>query len=301
MLTAMEIPETAGPWLVLGVVLGVLVPVLAALAVGLPGRRRQPGPPPVEADEPARDDLPGFLDSPPGSVPAPAVPVTAWPALSPPPAPPGPAAPDRPDGGDGLRLLVAMGVSALLLVGAAAAVAAAGASDRTGDAAADDRAPGPPAPGDVAADLTFGGLVLDRQAVGVTVTYPRVLVGSDRGRTTAELELPTFNCLRDTAPVDPVAAGCTRSVTESAALSEPDLTVRTDDGDLLVTGSFATSRRRNGLPPVPTGRVLEVVVDVAPEAGRSAADGTAATGSLELGDDRAETTDDGPNEVRYGG
>jgi 8-oxo-dGTP diphosphatase len=40
MLTAMEIPVTAGPWLVLGVVLGALLPVVAASAVLLLRRRR---------------------------------------------------------------------------------------------------------------------------------------------------------------------------------------------------------------------------------------------------------------------
>ena len=295
----MEIPETAGPWLVLGVVLGILVPVLAALAVGLPRHRRGVRPAPA-ADEPVRDDLPGFLESPPGSVAGAPPPATAWPALSsPPPAPPEPAAAAAPDRG-GLRLLVAMGGSALLLIGAAAAVAAHGAADATDG----DRRPATaahPAPGDVEAELTFAGLVLDRQAVGVTVAYPRVRMTTDRGATTAELELTTFNCLRDTAPVDPVAAGCTRSVTESASLSEPDLAIREEGDGLLVTGAFATSRHRNGLPPVPTGRVLQVVLAVAPQDGRSAAGGVRVTGSLELGDDRAPTSDDGPNRLSYAG
>ena len=297
----MEIPGTAGAWLVLGVVLGLLASMGVALAVAAVRGRAAPPQPAARADAPAQDDLPGFLEFPPGSVPVPAAPVTAWPALSSPPAAPQErAAPPRRAGAHGLRAVAALAVTVLVLVGAAAAVATAGSSDPTGGAPGSDAGPRSPAPGDVAADLTFGGLVLERQAVGATVTYPRVLVTTDRGRTTAELELPTFNCLRDTAPVDPVAAGCTRSVTELTSLSEPVLAVRAGDDGLLLTGAFATSRRRNGLPPVPTGRVLQVVVAVAPESGRSAADGAPASGSLQLGEHRTGTTADGPNRVTYG-
>ena len=39
------------------------------------------------------------------------------------------------------------------------------------------------------------------------------------------MELPTFNCLTDHAPADPVAAGCLRSLTEHGDLATPELEV----------------------------------------------------------------------------
>ena len=87
--------------------------------------------------------------------------------------------------------------------------------------------------------LTFGGIVLERRAVGVTATYPQVTVTSDGEEAVAHVELPTFNCLTDQAPADPVAAGCVASLTESADLATPELTVTRDGG------------RRAHLRPVP--------------------------------------------------
>src|SRR5215218_6752183 len=96
MLTGMELPGTAAPWLVLGVILGILVPVPAGLAVGTLRRRAAPSPPfppaPPDLADDGADDLPGFLASPPGSSPAPAAPAAGWPPLGA-PAPPRPAAP----------------------------------------------------------------------------------------------------------------------------------------------------------------------------------------------------------------
>jgi hypothetical protein len=299
MLTAMEIPVTAGPWLVLGVVLGILLAALAALAaVGL-RRRRAPGPPaPSPPPEHGIDDLPGFLESPPGSTPAADDPHPAWPALSAPPRPPAAQPPEPVPGGDGgtRRALLAMAVTALLLVGAAAAVAI-GTEDRPG------RAPqaGTEPVGDVTAELAFEGVVLERHAVGVTVTYPRVRVTVRDGLPAAELELPTFNCLRDTAPEDPVAAGCSRSVPEYAQLAAPDLGLRTDGDGFRVSGAFPTSRRPNGSAPVSTGRVYEITVDVAPRDGSLDEGSEPATGRLELGGDRVGTSPDGPAEITSGG
>ena len=63
----MELPGTAAPWLVLGVVLGILVPVLAGLAV-VALRRRAAYAPPVPPPPPAlTDDDADVLDD--GSVP----------------------------------------------------------------------------------------------------------------------------------------------------------------------------------------------------------------------------------------
>jgi hypothetical protein len=294
MLTAMEIPVTAGPWLVLGVVLGVLLPVAAAAAVLLLRRRRPPGPSATPPD-PVVDDLPGFLEFPPGSVPAPDVPPAGWVALSAPPAPPRVETVPQRDGGT-RAALVAMAVTALLLVGAAAAVAAVGARDHPGREAARTARPG-----DVSAELTFGGVVLERHAVGVTVAYPRFRVTVRDDRPSAELELRTFNCLRDSAPEDPVAAGCSRTAPEYAALTAPDLGVRTEGDGFRISGAFPTSRRPNGSPPVATGRVYDLVVDVAPQDGTGGEGSEPATGVLELGGERVRTSAEGPNRITYGG
>jgi hypothetical protein len=314
MLTGMEIPVTAGPWLVLGLALGILAPVLAALAV-VALRRRGPGTPPPAAPAvpPAgsgADDLPGFLESPPGSAPTPAVPAAGWPPLSSPANPPpmisAPEPALRRDGGGSTGVLVAMAVTALVLIGAVAAVAATrtsgrpdggeGVSSRESSGSADDAGPG-----HVSAELTFEGVVLERHAVGVTVAYPRVSVTTDHGRSTAEIELATFNCLRDEAPEDPVAAGCTRSVPEHAELSAPELTVRADDAGVRLSGAFPTSRRPNGSPPVATGRVYQLTVSAGPRDGRADEAREPATGLLELGDERVGTSDEGPNEITVGG
>ena len=93
MLDGMDIPGAAAgtataPWLVLGAVLGVL---LAGLVAALVLRRRTPGPPahgPAADDR--RDDLPGFLEFPPGSGAGSTVPRTGWAPLT---APVAPAAP----------------------------------------------------------------------------------------------------------------------------------------------------------------------------------------------------------------
>lgn len=311
MLTGMDIPVAAGPWLVLGVVLGILLPLLAALAVLALRRRparpeKPPAPTPASAGL-AQDDLPGFLESPPGSAPTSAA-VGGWAALSSPVTPP--PAPDRPPERSGsIGVLVAMAVTALVLIGAAAAVAAAGIGDPAADRShARDDARGAHARTTEAARsetasarLTFGGVVLERHAVGVTVAYPRVRVSADGDRATAEVELPTFNCLRGDAPEDPVPAGCTRSVTEHAELSTPDLEVAADGAGLRLSGRFASVLRPNGSPPEATGRVYELVVRVAPRDGRAGEGAEPATGLLQLGDDRVATDHGKPNALTYGG
>jgi hypothetical protein len=312
MLTGMDIPVTAGPWLVLGVVLGVLLPVLVALGVlGLSRGRSGPEAPPVATPPPAglaEDDLPAFLESPPGSAGAPGARGVGWAALCSPVTPP-PAPAIRRDRSGSAAALAAMVVTALVLIGAAAAVATARTADPAdarGDAPTDARGTqqqttAAPHPRAVSARLTFGGVVLERHAVGVTVAYPRVQVTTDRDRAVAEVELVTFNCLRDKAPGDPVAAACTRSVPEHAELSAPELRVETDGGGLWLSGRFATVRRPNGSPPVSTGRIYELTVRVVPRDGRAGEGQEPATGLLELGEDRVGTSDEGPNEITYGG
>src|SRR5690349_16443936 len=126
MLDPMDIRSAAAtgtaavPWLVLGVVVGVGLVLLAGAATALALRRRPSSAPsdPAAGDDGA-DDLPGFLEFPPGST---RVAPTGWAALAPPPAPP--TAPPARRGREIVVPLAAMGVTALLLLGAATAVAA---------------------------------------------------------------------------------------------------------------------------------------------------------------------------------
>ncbi len=140
----------------------------------------------------------------------------------------------------------------------------------------------------VFARLAFEGLVLERRAVGITAAYPSVSVTAAEvpgGPALAHVRLPVWNCLTDTAPVDPVAAGCRRLPTEYAELPTPALTV-TEQGDgLRISGRFPTYVRPAGSPPAWTGRVYPLTVHIA-------ADGGDATGALHLGTQRADAVDD---------
>jgi hypothetical protein len=144
---------------------------------------------------------------------------------------------------------------------------------------------------DVSADLTFAGIVLERRAVGVTAAYTHVRISAADGASLAQVELITFNCLADTAPRDPVAAGCSRVVPEYAQLASPALQVtRSGGGRLTVHGRFPTYVRPNGTPPASTGEVYELHIEVAQRTpGRVGVD-VPATGFLQLGADRAPTT-----------
>lgn len=280
----MDIPGAAAgtataPWLVLGLVIGSGLVLLAGLIAAVAVRRSRPTTRPgaVPAGS-GGDDLPGFLEAPPGSS-GPPVAREGWAALAPPPV----AAPSDPPRRrhDTLVVLTAMAATALLLVGAAAAVAAASRPDgRRPPASAGDGA---------AARLTFGGLVLEPRAVGVTATYPVVEVTTENGRARAHVEFPTFNCLSAEAPTDPVAAGCTRSVTEYAELSSPDLVVQGDGEGLRIAGRFPTEVRPNGSPPSATGRVYELRITVVPADGAGEGGWRPAEGELELGSERAPT------------
>jgi hypothetical protein len=328
----------AVPWVVLVLALLALTG-LAAAALSRP----RPAPPAPADPSPARparpvprwpdDDLPGFLDSPPGTP-------------APPPAPAAAsqedddAGPAHPDGSG--RAVAAMAAAGLLLVAALAGVA--GATRTGGDDPVPVSAPGPgtpspqgtppptpappslppvpadPLPGEggagvlaarsvplgedgVVARLTFGGLVVERQAVGTTVGYPGVSVTTDGdgGTALAHLRLPTWNCLAAEPPADPAAAGCVRSRTEYADLPTPALTVTRDGDDLRLTGRFPTYTRPIGTAPAYTGKVYDLAVTVSP-AGH-VRDGTAtAEGTVFLGTDRAESVDEPAlNVVRYAG
>jgi hypothetical protein len=355
---------------VLGVVLGLLVAGLVALAaVALrrgPADTAAPGGAVDSSDEPDEpragqagsfewidDDLPGFLDQPPGT-PAEVGAEAAQDAGDPPLAGqagaggdvalaaagsgfatvrrtvPAHAAADVPDAG---RVLLVLATVAVLLIGAASAVAAlTSESRRNASAAAASAAPtasaGPtwempdlaavperPEPGDPGAGelatasvpigpegalvrLGFEGVVLERRAVGITAAYPSISATAAAvpgGPALAHVRLPVWNCLTDTAPADPVAAGCQRMPTEYAELPTPALSVTENGQGLRISGRFPTYVRPAGSPPAWTGRAYPITVNVAP-------DGDSATGTLHLGVERAEAVDDPLlSDVRRGG
>jgi hypothetical protein len=300
----MEIPDAVA-WLLLGTALGITLVLLAGLLVRRAGRGRPPGPssaPPPAAGF-AEDDLPGFRESPPGAPGAAAHrDRTGWVALSGLPPAPAPASvpepgPDR----STARVLAAMAAAALLLIGAAAVVAATG-DDRTqrrGDEPAREPAPRS-AVALAGAQLVFGGVVLERQAVGVTVTYPVVELVAGAHASRVAVELPTFNCLTAEAPPDPAAAGCLPGMPEYAELAEPLLVLDGDGDRVRFGGRFATVTRPNGGPPQPTGRVYELAITVEPRAGEPRAGWLAAEGVLVLGADRTATTGGpGLSRLRY--
>ncbi len=67
-----------------------------------------------------------------------------------------------------------------------------------------------------------------------------------------------------------------------------------------VSGRFPTYLRPNGTPPVWTGRVYELTVSAEPGAGDPDEGPVPATGALELGPDRTETTGDDGSEIGFG-
>ncbi|TFV83274.1 hypothetical protein E4P40_14500 [Blastococcus sp. CT_GayMR20] len=307
------------PWLVLGAVLGVALVALAALGTVLLLRRPVGGRTPREEPPAPVDDLQQFLEHPPGSAGAPPSPITGWAALS---APPPPSAPPEPPAGRGRRqtttALAAMGATALVLVGVAAALAVAaqeseaprsqaratsptGTVPETREAGALAGASVVPGRDGLAAHVRFGGVVLERRAVGVTAAYPRLTVTSDGEDAVAHVELLTFNCLTGRAPADPVAAGCVASLTEYADLAAPALEVSRDGDDLRISGRFPTYLRPNGSAPAWTGRAYELTARVEPRSGDPDEGWVAATGVLTLGEDRARTTGQDGDELRFGG
>jgi hypothetical protein len=332
-IAAVQAAPSTAPWLVLAAVLAVVLLGLAGLVAVLVLRRPPGDGPARRPDEPApdaTDDLPGFLEHPPGSPGSPSPAAAGWPALSaspsaePPRAPlTEPPAPERGRRQTGLAL-AALSVTALLLVGVGAALAVAAQRARTDPevtaalASDADPAPSPTAPSQAAeagalatssvapgrtgtkARLTFGGIVLERRAVGVTATYPRIELTSDGDHAVAHVELPTFNCLTDHAPADPVAAGCLRSLTEHGDLATPELEVSRHGDRVRVSGRFPTYLRPNGTPPVWTGRVYGLTVSAEPGAGDPDEGPVPATGALELGPDRTETTGDDGSEIGFG-
>ena len=305
------------PWLVLAIAVAVVLAVVGAVRLlrrPTAGRSDGNPGPPRGYDQ---DDLPGFLQSPPGTAGRAVPPAGAWPSLAGGIAtvsadPPAPTLPRS-------RTVLAgvLALTALLVVAVLVAVQGSpgrhGAPGRDGDGAGRDAAqlpapPPSPAPGDPgagdladatvppgrgggAARLKFGGLVLEQRAVGVTVTYPAVEVTWNGRQGVAHVRLPTFNCLATSAPEDPVAAGCAPSVAEYADLPSPALAVHGDDGTVELSGRFPTYVRPNGSPPVWTGRVYEVRLRAAPMDGQPRGGWVRAEGEVRLGSGRAPTLD----------
>jgi hypothetical protein len=326
MLSGMDSAAPLAAWVALG---GALVSLTVVAVLGARARPRTTAPrdaaPPDAAapdTDPARpaarrwaqDDLPSFLEAPPGT-PRPLPPARPAPPDTGGAADEGPVVPAVAGlAAAALALVAALAVVALL-TGHAGEPAAAPAPAAPAPAAPALPAPTarppdlPPVPSDplpgergagqlaarsvplgddgVSARLGLGGLVLERRAVGVTVTYPAVsaTVGGD-GTALAHLRLPTWNCLGTAAPEDPQAAGCTATGTEYADLPTPALGVTREGDALRLAGRFPTYTRPAGTPPVYTGRVYDLSVTVAPRA--PLRDGEApAEGALFLGTERA--------------
>jgi hypothetical protein len=141
----------------------------------------------------------------------------------------------------------------------------------------------------VAASVTFAGVVLEQRAVGLTVTYPSVSLTTDGHRALAHVRLPTFNCLTTDPPGDPVAAGCARSLTEYADLTDPQLQVSRNGDRLELVGLFPTYTRSNGSAPAYTGRAYQLTAVITAD-GPEQNDSAPATGVVRIGLDSAATT-----------
>ena len=319
MLGAMDVPAAAaGPWIVLGAVLGALLLLAVGAAVLRLRSSAPPGPAAAPPADGPRDDLADFLAHPPGTRGAPVDDRDGWVPLATPvrheepvplPAGTGPA------GTGPAGTLAGLAVGALLLVGIAAALAAvqrspaaepdtstAPSSTSPSSTSPSSTAPSSTAPSDgsregVVARLAFGGVVLEEHAVGVTAAYPELEVGVDgEGREVARLRLPAVNCLAVAAPPEPGDPGCRAARTEFAELAAPALRVARDGDRLTVSGRFATSLRSPGAAAEPTGRSYEVAVTVTAAGGGDAGWRTAA-GELRWDDQRTGTREDGATSV----
>jgi capsular polysaccharide biosynthesis protein len=309
-------------WVVVSVLLALAAGLCAALGSTLLTRGRTAGRATGSADAEALDDLPGFLVDPPGS-PAPVPPRTGRTgATAAPVGSPGGAV-SRTTGSAVTLTAALLLVLAAVAVGApigragsnslsaAPATGIAPAAPAPDSTAPDSTAPGldpavPSAPAaetgagaltfrsvplgtdGIAATASFGGVLLEERAVGLTVTYPDVSVTTDGRRALAHVRLPTYNCLTTEPPADPVAAGCVRSVTEYADLASPELQVTRDGDRIELAGLFPTYTRPNGSAPSYTGRAYQLAASIAPDGPRRD-DTTPATGVVRIGLDSAAT------------
>jgi hypothetical protein len=339
-----------GTWITVGVLVGLALALLVGVLVsGVLRARRltrarraatpapapvvEPGPTPAPVAGFPDDDLPGFLDQPPGWVagpaPQPAEPVTAPAQDAPRTGSTAAVAPPSGDhGGPGRGDTLGLATSAALLV-AAVVVAFVGGSAGTSPAA-DASVASPPGPATaaaptseapveltdtaagalaltsvpltgagVAATATYGALVLEQRAVGLTVTRPGVSVSTDGRRSLAHVRLPTYNCLTAEPPADPATANCVPTITEYADLASPGLQVTRTGDRVELGGSFATYTRPNGGPPVYTGRTYQLTADITPAGPRT--DGVApATGVVRIGVGSAPAVPEpGVNRLQY--
>jgi hypothetical protein len=139
--------------------------------------------------------------------------------------------------------------------------------------------------------LSFDGVVLEQQAVGVTMTRPTADLSTDGRRAVLHLRLPTWNCLAPDVPDDPAAAGCVPSVTEFGDLTTLAASPSPDGTSMQLRGRVPTYTRPNGSGPTSTGRVYAVTLTLTP--GRRLAPGRyVAEGTLTLGSGRAHTDGD---------
>jgi hypothetical protein len=261
------------------IAVGVLLAVAGLVLVGLIAAfvaHRRAEPPAVEPPAEPVDDLPYFLEFPPGSTPAAPRASDSVVALAPAPRPAAPAPAPPPRRSIPIAAMAVLAGLLVLLLVAAAVVAATAGPDRRG--AGDRQAVDTPT---AEARVRFGGIVLEERAVGVTVSHPELFLDARADGSRASLELPTWNCFATEAPEDPVAAGCVPGRTEYAELDSPDLSVTTDGGGLRIEGDFATSTRPTGSDPEPTGRSYALVVTVEPDG----------SGALELGQRRTEVVE----------
>jgi hypothetical protein len=274
--------------------------------------------------------FPGALAPAPPGAPVPLfLPAGATPSVSEGPAGATVARADGPSAAGGVpavRFLLAMVALALVLIAGAAAAGllssgggnaarattapSAAASSRSAEPAVPALAavPESPAPGesgagglafislplgrgDTSARLAFGGLVLERQAVGVTVTYPGIGLSTHGDQSLVHLRLPTFNCLAADAPADPAEAGCVPSVTEFADLPTPALRMSRDGNRLTFSGRVPTYTRPDGTAPVYTGRVYDLTLTVTPGR-RLAGNRAVADGALTLGSSTSRRSGD---------
>ncbi|GAB3357628.1 hypothetical protein [Modestobacter lapidis] len=318
--------------LLLGAVLGAAAATLVAGRSGRRGGAGTGGPGGTTAPVPGArqvrevDDLPGFLEHPPGSPdPPPAAvagPAPATGATATRPARRSGAGRHSPDALSARRTLLAMASAAAVLVLVAAVIALVGGDDPAGDgtpASSPVPSPTPPeptpleptpaepaptevaagaladrsvAPGDdgLTARASFGTVLLERRAVGVTVTRPDFDVSSDGERSLAHVRLPTFNCLVREPPADPESAGCARGATEYADLSSPGLRMTRAGDRLELAGRIATYTRPPAGPAAYTGRSYPIRATLTAE-GPERDGRTPAGGVLRLGPDSAPTTD----------
>lgn len=311
-------------WVVVALLAGLLLGAVAATLVARPPDRgpAPPGPPGRDAGggRPSAagawpafevDDLPAFLEHPPGSpAPAGSTPAAPAPAAARPAAGATAVRATRPAGASGHapdspspeRTVTAMVVTAAVLVLVAVVIALVGGGGTPEEGAPSSPQPAPagtaaasrgggPPPGDMTARAAFGTVLLERRPAGVTVTRPGLSVSSQGQQTDAHVLLPTYNCMLPEPPADPETAGCAPAATEYADLSGSALQLTRDGDRLEVAGVFATYTHPLAGPPRYTGRsyrLSAVLTADGPEL-----DGVApATGRLRLGEASTTTTDE---------